>query len=524
MDIIFSTSKKGDLTCSIDDYPLHSRYNPVEEANKFVKSINIDFVPTNVIVTGPCLPYLYHSLKEVFPSAKISAIQYSRDFEKHSQSWDKVFLVDSNTSILDFQEELFNYFGEEQLFSSLFLSWKPSEKPFAKQYEITWTSIKNALDKSKILIGTRSYFNKTWLKNSLRFFKFTKNLYFSNEDNKKAFSKKISKPFFITASGPSLNHQVDFIKEYRDSVFLLALSSSVAVLLSNDIIPDCILTTDGGYYAKRHLRILETNPKYSEIPIMVPPEANLPAKILDTNPIIPLNYMDSTDSKLMNFLRMDFLPASRNGTVSGTAAELGIFLSKKNVYFTGLDLASSKGYSHTQPNQLENDNCLSDNKLRSKEQRICPGSFSNESLEIYRNWFATRNENFYKRVFRITSEKDNLKQIPNLSDISRYDLMAREKLSQMNFQKSSDEKNLAKNQISQDKKINIQTCIDFYKSELEKILQNHKTTQEEWFKIASYTDFIQYVKAKECKKTYFFDILLSKTKNLFEEIFEYLSK
>ena len=170
MDIIFSTSKKGDLTCSIDDYPLHSRYNPVEEANKFVKSINIDFVPTNVIVTGPCLPYLYHSLKEVFPSAKISAIQYSRDFEKHSQSWDKVFFVDSNTSILDFQEELFNFFGEEQLFSSLFLSWKPSEKPFAKQYEITWTSIKNALDKSKILIGTRSYFNKTWLKNSLRFF------------------------------------------------------------------------------------------------------------------------------------------------------------------------------------------------------------------------------------------------------------------------------------------------------------------------------------------------------------------
>ena len=100
----------------------------------------------------------------------------------------------------------------------------------------------------------------------------------------------------------------------------------------------------------------------------------------------------------------------------------------------------------------------------------------------------------------------------------------REKLSQKNFQKSSDEKNLAKNQISQDKKINIQTCIDFYKSELEKILQNHKATQEEWFKIASYTDFIQYVKAKECEKTYFFDILLSKTKNLFEEIFEYLSK
>lgn len=523
MDIIFSTSKKGDLTCSIDDYPLHSRYNPVEEANKFIKSINVDFLPTNVIVTGPCLPYLYNSLKEVFPATKISAIQYSYDFEKHSKCWDKVFFVTSQTNIVDFQEELFKFFGEEQLFSSLFLSWKPSEKPFSKQYEITWTSIKNALDKSKILIGTRSYFNKTWLKNSLRFFKFAKNLYFSNEENKKIFLEKILKPFFITASGPSLYHQLNFIKEYRETLFLVALSSSVAVLLSNDIIPDCILTTDGGYYAKRHLRILETNPKYSAIPIMAPPEANLSTKILETNPIIPLNYMDSTDSKLMNFLKMDFLPASRNGTVSGTAAELGILLSKKNVYFTGLDLASSKGYSHTQPNQLENDNCLQDSKLRSKEQRICPSSFSNESLEIYRNWFATRNENFYQRVFRITSEKDNLKQIPNLSDISRYDLIAREKLSQKNSPKSSVEKSIIKNHFSQDKKINIQICIDFYKSELGKILQNHKSTQEEWFKIASYTDYIQYVKAKECEKNYFFDILLNKTKNLFEEIFEYLS-
>ena len=59
------------------------------------------------------------------------------------------------------------------------------------------------------------------------------------------------------------------------------------------------------------------------------------------------------------------------------------------------------------------------------------------------------------------------------------DLIAREKLTQKNSSKSSDEKSIIKNHFSQDKKINIQICIDFYKSELEKILQNHKSTQEE---------------------------------------------
>ena len=515
MKVSFGASKTGDLTCSIDNFPLHSRYNPKDEAKKFVNSLTVDYSPLNIIITGVCLPYLCEPLRQKFPNSQIIAIQFCKDFSEYDKNWDKVFVVTGETSILDFQEVLFNYFGEEYLFSSLFLSWKPSEKLFITEFNITWSAIKNALDKAKILVGTQSYFNKVWVFNSLRFFKNSTNLYFSVDENKKSFLSKLNKPVIITASGTSLKNQLGFLKNYNNSLFIIALSSSLNVLLSEDIIPDCILTTDGGYYAKRHLRVLETKKEYQSIPIIVPPEAKISNFLLSTNPIIPLIYEDSLDSKLINYFHLDYLKGKRNGTVSGTAAELALSLTKRNIYFMGLDLASSKGFSHTQPNQLEIDNCLFDKKISSTENRITPSTFSNQSLDIYRNWFATRNGDFYQRVFRITTPKDNLKKIPNMTDVTNIQVVNLEKLQQDN--KSKIISNNTKQIFSFSKE-----CKEFFEKEFEKIKENHQKTQFDWFRIASYTDFIQFIKAKPDEKDKFFDILLEKTKKLFDEIFDFL--
>ena len=517
MIVSFGASKNGDLTCSVDNFPLHSRYNPKEEANKFVNGLTVDYSPSNIIITGACLPYLCKPLRQKFPHSQIIAIQFSQVFFEYDQNWDKVFVVTENTSILDFQESLFNYFGEEYLFSSLFLSWKPSEKVFLNEYNITWTSIKNALDKAKILVGTQSYFNKVWLFNSLRFFKNSTNLFFSISDNKSYFFSKLNRPVIITASGTSLKNQIDFLKKYKNYFFIIALSSSLSVLLTEEITPDCILTTDGGYYAKRHLRILETKQEYQSIPIIVPPEAKLSSFILNKNPIIPLIYENSLDSKLATFLNIEYLHGKRNGTVSGTAAELAFSLTKQNIYFMGLDLSTSMGFSHTQPNQLEIDNSIFDFKICSKENRVTPSTFSNQSLEIYRNWFGTRNKEFYQRIFRITSPQDNLKKIPNMIDVTNLQVINTEKLNK------NSNINYFFNNLNQHNSYSYQ-CKDFFKTEFEKIINNHEKTQFDWFRIASYTDFIQLIKSKPDEKNAIFDILLEKTKNLFEEIFDFLDK
>lgn len=514
MTLTFEASKTQDLTCLANNIPLHSKYNPKSEAKKFVDSIEVDFSPKNIIITGPCLSYTKDFFKQRFPYSRLVAIQYSLDFTPYSDCWDVVFFVNKNENSLNFEEKLFNFLGEENIFATLFLSWKPSEKVFCEEYNFTWNCIKNVIEKNGSIVATRTYFNKTWFFNSLHFFKFIKKpVYFSSD---KSFFFDL--PIVITASGTSLKNQIKFLQENQKHFYILALSSSLSVLLENDILPDLVLSTDGGYYAKRHLKILETNEKFSNIPIIIPPEAKISSKLLECNPIIPLNYNDSFDSLFFTECRFCTLSGKRNGTVSGTAAELALNLTKNNIYFIGLDLASSKGFSHTQPNTLELDNSLIDNKLKSTETRITPSTFKNSSLEIYRNWFATRDINFYKRIFRITEKKDCLKQITNLSDVSNYEILTSE-----NFISKSRTKN--KITLSLQNQINIskEFLINYFKAEKELFLKNQCKNQLEWYKIASYTDYLQLLRAKDTDKSKYFDILKEKVSSLFDELFDYLA-
>ena len=465
-------------------------------------NLSLDFIPQNIVITGPCIPYLVAPLRKKFSNSKIIGIQFSYDFQKYNSLWDYCFYVTKNTRILDFHEELFNYLGEENLCTSYFFSWKPSEKPFEQEYKITWESIKMALDKSMAIINTRNYFNKTWLYNSLRFYK---------NINSIAEISPISKPIIITASGPSLNQQIDFLKQNKKYFFLIALSSSLSPLLENSIIPDVILTTDGGYYASRHLKILETNPDFSNIPIILPPEARISSKILEKNPIIPLSFEDNFDSKILKELDINCIIGKRNGTVSGTGAELALTLTRESIYFMGLDLDSSLGYSHTQPNALELDNSINDFKLKSKEHRNVPNTFKNGSLEIYRNWFSTRNHNFYKQIFRIILKKDNLKQILNLTDIENSQIKHYEKKQETYI--TTQKHNLDKNKIF--------TYFTNIYNEVKKSTEINKKN-EEWFKITSIIDFIKY--KKQLNKTEIFKKIKDDTLNLLENILNYLKE
>ena len=61
----------------------------------------------------------------------------------------------------------------------------------------------------------------------------------------------------IIASGPSLQVALSSIRKNQASYFLIVLSSAIKCCFENNIIPDLCISTDGGYWAKEHLKILE---------------------------------------------------------------------------------------------------------------------------------------------------------------------------------------------------------------------------------------------------------------------------
>ena len=405
MKVVFSAARNGSLSCTINNKQYHSLYNPENEALSFCKNtVKPSFKPSVILIIEPGLSYCAGELKKLFPESQIAAVRLTDSFSEYDILWDKVFYFNSNSSI---SEELYNYFGEENLLRTAIYSWPQSSSILTELNNAVLAEIKKAVVKSRSVLYTREHFSKKWFLNSIKFFLNIRKI---------TLTDKIKKDILITASGPSLTDSIRYIKEYRNNFFLIAVSSSLSVLQNNEITPDLVLSTDGGFWAKKHLS------GNSSI-FALTDESCISTALLRNSVIFPLAYKNSIGEKIFKKLQFPFFYASRNGTVSGTAAELALSLTDKKVYFCGLDLCPTPGFQHASPNNLEKENSSNDFRYRPKEQRLTISRFSSEgSLEIYRNWFTNTSSICSERFFRLSDNYKYTFTLGKIKDLNWKDL------------------------------------------------------------------------------------------------------
>jgi hypothetical protein len=328
-----------------------------------------------------------------FPGVLRAAIRYTDDYRDSDSLWDAVFYAPGKSSE-ELGEEIFSAFGEERLFSALFIPWTASERAFPLCSSITWEAIRRAMHKSRDVLGTRAYFAKRWARNMLR-------INAVSLHNYGAVKKENTVPIVIAAAGPSLEPCLPLLRAHRDRFFLMALSSALAPLLQSRIIPDLCVSTDGGEWAKRHLSPLQA---YPEIPLVCSLESAVPGAVLAQNPIVFLDYGGDLEKALFEIQGFRGIKGTRCGTVAGTAAELALTLTDGPVWFCGLDLAPGKGFHHARPNTLSKDASIRDGRLSPLAHRLASAGFANGALALYRSWFATRTGDFANRVRRLSLE------------------------------------------------------------------------------------------------------------------------
>lgn len=405
MEIIFSDSKNGERTCSIDGKFLHSKYNPSNEAEKFVENISNDFNALAIIIIEGGLSYSVPFLRKKFPDAKICTIRADESFKDYDSNWDYVFYPDDDFENL--KNDLFNVLGEEILCSALALDWPAARNIFPEKSEKIWKCIKDSILYSRDILGTRAYFSKRWIKNSILF---------ARNIQRTAIPDNTDLPIVIAASGTSLKTSLPFLKEYRKRFILIALSSAFVTLKKHSIEPDMVMSSDGGYWAKKHL--IAPGLDSSNILYALEIESAVPKEVFENNEIIPLVYEDSTGKEFLDSINCPYLYTKRNGTISGTALEFALNYTSSKVFFCGLDQESSSGFQHTQPNNLEKISELSDFRLRTKETRLTFSQFSSEgSLSIYRNWFSVNSSRFKERVFRLSDHHHFKNSLGEIKDV-----------------------------------------------------------------------------------------------------------
>ncbi len=440
MEYACETAKNGEKTCLINGKYLHSKYNPSLEGEKFAASLAADFSPLCVLILEPALSYSAKFLRIKFPHAKICCVRFFEDFKDYDSLWDCAF-YGADENFCNLGKDLYNAFGEEILMSTLVFDWQPSKNIFPNENLICWQEIKKAILNARDILGTRSYFSKRWLKNSVQFCKKINSGFIFDSSKHGTFQN--SKPVLLAASGPSLKSSLPFIKKYREIFFLIAVSSALLPLVSSEIEPDLTISSDGGFWAKRHLALISDSKKNSGRTFGIEAEGACFSEILENNELVPFCYADGLEQALLQSIGCPFILTKRNGTVAGTALEFAFSFTDGKIFLAGFDQAPAPGFQHTQPNALENISQKNDFRLSTKETRLTKSRFASEkTLEIYRNWFVSNSQKFSQRVFRISDDYNFPFSLGKIRDINWKNF---EKISET--QNISSEKN-GQNQIA----------------------------------------------------------------------------
>ena len=359
-------------------FRLHSKYNPHKEAEQFVAALEGN--PSIIVITEPGESYLAPILKARFPAAKRIAVRYTETlFSDSDNLWDAVWRPASGS--LPFF--LLAHIPDEKLASARFLSWKPADKAFPDAAEAIWHDIHSAISMLTSVMHTRSFFGHKWLKNTfdnIIRLEHPAALHFGTQD------------FILAGAGPTLEQ---LTAAQAAPYSLLAVSSACAALTARRIPIDLCIGTDAGYWALPHFDRLPAN-----VPVAFPLEAAIPASTLKTHLSIPLSYHSPLETALFTATHLQPLAARENGTVTGTACELLLRHTDRNIILAGVDLAAAKGCTHARPHASISRLLAATDRIHPLADALAVQNFATQSLETYRQWFLQLSPASAQRLFR----------------------------------------------------------------------------------------------------------------------------
>ncbi|MEW9093541.1 MAG: 6-hydroxymethylpterin diphosphokinase MptE-like protein [Clostridiaceae bacterium] len=189
----------------------------------------------------------------------------------------------------------------------------------------------------------------------------------------------------IVSSGPSLEKNIKFLKEYKDNCIIICASRSIQELIKNEMAPDFICAIDPG-------EIMEKLFKQSmdlEIPMVVTEQVNFNiVKNYKGKKIFVLNSFKNIIEKMCN---EEYISIPVGGSVAHLATAFAVFLGAKNVIFIGQDLAFTNNKYHstlsTNENLIKEKANFNKNDLFYVEGNVEEKVLTNNSFITFKNWF-----------------------------------------------------------------------------------------------------------------------------------------
>lgn len=398
------TARSGEPSLRIDGIALHSPYDPVREAERFVEGSLRGENPSTIVLLGEGLGYATRALAARMPSARLIRVFYSEQIygfcePDRAPTWHP----GSPRSVADF---LRAHIGELDMEGLRAIEWQPSASLFPSFSRSANEGLRQVLQELNGSLVTTLAAGKLWIRNSIANF-------LCVDRSLAGRPCGPARAVIVAASGKSLERALPLLVRARSRIELWALPSSALFLKESGVRPDLLVMTDPGHWSMVHLHF-STPP----CPIAMPLSAARGIWRLGTAAGAPLLLSQPSffEEQLLDAARVAAPRIAPHGTVAATAIDLALSCTRGPVIAAGLDMCAEDVATHCRPNAFDELLWLREARVRphlsqtlhriAGQQVAREGSGESSvrilrSLRTYAGWFSERSPLDKGRLFRL---------------------------------------------------------------------------------------------------------------------------
>ena len=403
-----ATARSGAVIAYRDDAALHSAYDPVAEARRFVAASGVDASVRTIFLVAPCLGYLLPPLREAAPDARILTIQCSPFFSEDVA----IFPSDAcwtPADSLDLASFLEREASDVQALRSRIVEWRPASLAYGRRAVEYASAIRDFVATARANEETVAAFGRRWIRNAFRFLRAVE---------RPCALERGNAPIVVVGSGPSLEKTAGVLREAREegrcSVF--AAASALPALFAAGVRVDLAISSDGGAWARYHLMEATRRGVCVAATLVSAFPSNLSAF-----PSIALADLSPWQDTLMQAAGIPAFRSPQRGTVTATSLDLALASTSGSVYLAGLDLASLDLRTHARPNALDRFREDATDRLHPEYSYAFDrrGTVSTAAaLDLYSRWFASKLSCFKDRVAALGPIHPSLAFLPMQKNIA----------------------------------------------------------------------------------------------------------
>jgi hypothetical protein len=384
----------GFPTVLVGEKFLHSRYDPVKEAENYIKTISQskgegdgDDKIRFLVLIEPGLGYGVPALRRRFPRAKIVALHASAFFTRPipgkpaEADGTAVWSPDSAIGLGEFLER---EIPDTAIEAVKIVEWRPALAAYGAAYRDLLAEAARFVRRIDANARTVRGFGRRWFKN------FAGNLGILT----RCFTiERGAAPWIVTGAGPGLEEALPLIAGMqRNGATVLAAASSVPALAAGGIRPTLVISTDGGGWARLHLWETIRRGKGGPLFIAASLYAALPCQCGDY-PVLPLSDGSRWQEAVLEKMGIPHLAFPQRGTVTAAALDLALFGTSGAIFLAGMDLADEDIKTHARPYAFDRLAEESASRLEPRYSRAfvrARQTAASGSHRVYAEWFAAR--------------------------------------------------------------------------------------------------------------------------------------